>query len=59
MSEHSRPERGERRDLFFPLGDGEALARETPDARLLVLDQAASALPESAAEQIAAAMLAL
>jgi hypothetical protein len=29
-----------RRDRFFPVGNGEALAREIPGARLLVLDQA-------------------
>lgn len=48
-----------RRDLFFPVGNGEALAREIPGARLLVLDQAATAIPDTAAGEIAAAMLAL
>ena len=43
------------RDPFFPLGNGEALAREIPGARLLVLD-AATAIPVSAAERLAAAM---
>ncbi|WP_114854216.1 alpha/beta fold hydrolase [Brachybacterium sp. YJGR34] len=48
-----------RRDLFFPLGNGEALAREIPEARLLVLDDAAGALPDAASDEVAAAMLAL
>ncbi|WP_030462182.1 alpha/beta fold hydrolase [Kitasatospora sp. NRRL B-11411] len=48
-----------RHDRFFPLGNGEALAREIPGARLLVLDAAATALPSPAAPEVAAAMLAL
>jgi pimeloyl-ACP methyl ester carboxylesterase len=48
-----------RHDRFFPLGNGEALAREIPGARLLLLDAAATALPASAAPEVAAAMLAL
>lgn len=48
-----------RRDRFFPVGNGEALAREIPAARLLVLDRAATALPDAAADEVAAAMLAL
>ncbi|MCR1783739.1 alpha/beta fold hydrolase [Nocardioides carbamazepini] len=48
-----------RRDPFFPVGNGEALAREIPDARLLVLDQASTAIPEAAVGEVAAAMLAL
>ncbi|MGO1057040.1 alpha/beta fold hydrolase [Crossiella sp. CA198] len=48
-----------RRDPFFPVGNGEALAREIPGARLLVLDQAAIAIPDTAADEVAAAMLAL
>jgi pimeloyl-ACP methyl ester carboxylesterase len=48
-----------RRDPFFPVGNGEALAREIPGARLLVLEQAATTIPEAAADQVAAAMLAL
>jgi pimeloyl-ACP methyl ester carboxylesterase len=48
-----------RRDPFFPVGNGEALAREIPGARLLVLEQAATAIPDTAAEEVAAAMLAL
>ena len=48
-----------RHDPFFPVGNGEAIAREIPGARLLVLQDAAMALPDTAAEQVAAAMLAL
>ena len=48
-----------RRDPFFPLGNGEALAREIPGARLLVLDRAATKIPDAAADEVAAAMLAL
>jgi pimeloyl-ACP methyl ester carboxylesterase len=48
-----------RRDRFFPVGSGEALAREIPGARLLVLEQAATAIPDTAAGEVAAAMLAL
>ncbi len=48
-----------RRDLFFPVGNGEAIAREIPGARLLVLEQAATAIPDTAANAVAAAMLAL
>jgi pimeloyl-ACP methyl ester carboxylesterase len=48
-----------RRDPFFPVGNGEALARAIPGARLLVLEGAASAIPEASAGEIAAAMLAL
>ena len=48
-----------RRDPFFPVGCGEALAREIPGARLLVLPDAATALPASAADEVATAMLAL
>jgi pimeloyl-ACP methyl ester carboxylesterase len=48
-----------RRDRFFPVGNGEALAREIPGARLLVLEHAATAIPDAAADQVAAAMLAL
>lgn len=47
-----------RRNAFFPLGNGEALAREIPGARLLVLD-AATALPAVTAGTLAEAMLAL
>ena len=48
-----------RRDPFFPVGNGEALAREIPGARLLVLEQAATAIPDAAAGEVAAAMLAV
>jgi len=48
-----------RRDLFFPVANGEALAREIAGARLLVLEQAATAIPDAAAGEVAAAMLAL
>jgi pimeloyl-ACP methyl ester carboxylesterase len=48
-----------RRDPFFPVGNGEALAREIAGARLLVLEQAAKALPDAVAGEVAAAMLAL
>ncbi|GAA1025558.1 MULTISPECIES: alpha/beta fold hydrolase [Amycolatopsis] len=47
-----------RRDAFFPVGNGEALAREIPGARLVVVEDAASAIPDAAVEKIAAAMLA-
>lgn len=46
-----------RRDPFFPVGNGEALAREIPEARMLVLEQAARAIPDAAADEVAAAML--
>src|SRR5829696_5657694 len=46
-----------RRDPFFPVGNGEALAREIPGARLLVLEQAATAIPDAAAGEVASAML--
>jgi pimeloyl-ACP methyl ester carboxylesterase len=48
-----------RHDPFFPVGNGEALAREIPGARLLVLEQAATTIPDAAADEVAAAMLAL
>lgn len=48
-----------RRDPFFPLGNGEALARQIPGARLLVLDDASTAIPDSAAGDVADAMLEL
>jgi pimeloyl-ACP methyl ester carboxylesterase len=46
-----------RRDKFFPLGNGEALAREIPGARLLVLEDAATAIPGSATSEVAAEMI--
>jgi len=48
-----------RRDPFFPVGNGEAIARAIPGARLLVLEEAATAIPDAAAREVAAAMLAL
>jgi pimeloyl-ACP methyl ester carboxylesterase len=48
-----------RRDPFFPVGNGEALAREIPGARLFVLEQAGTTIPDAAADDVAAAMLAL
>jgi pimeloyl-ACP methyl ester carboxylesterase len=48
-----------RRDPFFPVGNGEALAREISGARLLVLKAGATAIPDVAAGEVAAAMLAL
>jgi len=48
-----------RRDPLFPVGNGEALAREIPGARLLILDSASSAIPPAAANDVATAMLAL
>lgn len=48
-----------RRDPFFPIGNAEALAREIPGARLLALDDAATAIPDSSAGDVAAAMLEL
>jgi pimeloyl-ACP methyl ester carboxylesterase len=48
-----------RRDPFFPVGNGEAIAREIPGARLLVLEEAAMAIPGAAAGEVAEAMLAL
>lgn len=46
-------------DPFFPVGNGEVLAAEIPDARLLVLDDMGSALRDAAADTVAAAMLTL
>lgn len=48
-----------RRDRFFPIGNGEAIAREIPGARLLVLEEAATAILDAAAGEVAKAMLAL
>jgi pimeloyl-ACP methyl ester carboxylesterase len=48
-----------RRDPFFPVGNGEAIAREIPGARLLVLEEAATAIPDAAAGEVAKTMLAL
>jgi pimeloyl-ACP methyl ester carboxylesterase len=48
-----------RRDPFFPLGNGEALARAIPAAGLLVLDDMGTALRDAAGDEVATAMLAL
>jgi pimeloyl-ACP methyl ester carboxylesterase len=48
-----------RRNRFFPVANGEALARQIPGARLLVLEGAATAIPEAAAGEVAGAMLEL
>jgi pimeloyl-ACP methyl ester carboxylesterase len=48
-----------RRDPFFPVGNGQAIANEISGARLLVLEDAATALTGAAAEEVADAMLAL
>ena len=48
-----------RRDPFFPVCNGEAVAREIPGARLLVLEEAATAIPDAAADEVAEAMLTL
>jgi pimeloyl-ACP methyl ester carboxylesterase len=48
-----------RRDRFFPIGNGEALAREIPGAQLLVLQHAATAVPDAVVEEVATAMLKL
>jgi pimeloyl-ACP methyl ester carboxylesterase len=48
-----------RRDPFFPVGNGEAIAREIPGARLLVLEEAATAIPGAAVGEVTEAMLAL
>ncbi|WP_158726526.1 alpha/beta fold hydrolase [Tomitella fengzijianii] len=46
-----------RRDPFFPVGNGKALARDIPGARLLILESAATAIPDADADTVAAAML--
>lgn len=48
-----------RHDRFFPVGNGEALAREIPGARLLVLERGASTIPAPAAASLASAMIEL
>ncbi|MFF5608566.1 alpha/beta fold hydrolase [Streptomyces cellulosae] len=48
-----------RRDRFFPVGNAEAIAREIPGARLLVLEEAATAIPGTAVDEVAEAMLTL
>ncbi|MGW0682595.1 alpha/beta hydrolase [Streptomyces sp. NPDC002754] len=46
-------------DPFFPVGNGEAIAREIPGARLLVLDEAATAIRDADVGAVGEAMLAL
>jgi pimeloyl-ACP methyl ester carboxylesterase len=46
-------------DRFFPVGNGEAIAREIPGARLLVLEEAATAIPAAAVGEVTEAMLTL
>ncbi|PVZ11934.1 alpha/beta fold hydrolase [Actinomycetospora cinnamomea] len=48
-----------RTDPFFPVGNGQALAAAIPAARLLVLDAMGTALRDTAAHDVATAMLAL
>ncbi len=48
-----------RHDRFFPLGNGEALAREIPGSRLVILERAATSIPNAAVDEVATAMLAL
>jgi pimeloyl-ACP methyl ester carboxylesterase len=48
-----------RRNPLFPVGNGEAIAREIPAARLIILEEAATAIPDAAAGKVAGAMLAL
>jgi pimeloyl-ACP methyl ester carboxylesterase len=48
-----------RRDRFFPVGNGEAIARKVPGSRLLVLEEAATAIPDAAAGEVAEAMVTL
>ncbi|MET7358205.1 alpha/beta hydrolase [Streptomyces sp. NPDC005562] len=48
-----------RRNRFFPVGNGEAIAREIPGARLLVLEEAATTIPDGAIGEVTEAMLAL
>jgi len=48
-----------RRNPFYPVGNGEACAREIPEARLLVIEDAATAIPDAATGEVAVAMLSL
>jgi pimeloyl-ACP methyl ester carboxylesterase len=48
-----------RRNQFFPVGNGEAIAREIPGARLLVLEEAATAIPDAAIGEVTEMMLTL
>ena len=42
-----------RRNPLFPVGNGEAIAREIPAARLIILEEAATAIPDAAAGKVA------
>ncbi len=46
-------------DQFFPVDNGRAIAREISGTRLLVLQGAATAIPDAKADEVATAMLAL
>jgi pimeloyl-ACP methyl ester carboxylesterase len=48
-----------RRNRFFPVGNGEAIARAVPGARMLVLDDVATTIPDAAVPEVAPAMLEL
>ncbi|CAL9610176.1 Aclacinomycin methylesterase RdmC [Streptomyces sp. enrichment culture] len=48
-----------RRNRFFPVGNGEAIVAGIPGARLLVLEEAATRIPDTAVGEVAEAMLAL
>ncbi|WP_169252712.1 alpha/beta hydrolase [Brevibacterium sp. 'Marine'] len=48
-----------RLDPFFPVGNGEALAREIPGARLLTLENASRAVPAADVPEVVGAMAAL
>ena len=48
-----------RADPFFPVGNGEVLAAEIPEAQLLIHEDMGTQIPESATEDIATAMLGL
>lgn len=48
-----------RHDPFFPVGNGEALHQEIPGARLVIVEEASTAIPDAAARDVAAAMLEL
>jgi pimeloyl-ACP methyl ester carboxylesterase len=48
-----------RHDMFFPVGNGEAIARAISGARLMVLEDAARSIPDSAIDEVAEAMVAL
>lgn len=48
-----------RKDPFFPVGNGEAIAREITGAELLVLKDASTAIPAASVGDVARAMLAL